>query len=156
MREENRGRRDFDNLFNYINLSLFCNKLVVELLDFKRTGSKSESIESLFRTLEQLFAKYRQWTPEHKYKSIVDHLLNSEEESQLFAQSIQDSDEAIEQILEYVNKIKGNDKITQQIEPLIDDVIKFLMILSDYMVTAQNMDRSFPGSREKAIQVSLK
>lgn len=167
MIEEKTIRRDHDNLFNYINLNLFCNKLAIGLSDFERSGSKPSDINLLAKTLEDLFDKYLHWSPVSKYNSIVDNLLNSEEEYQLFTRVLKDAsekkiskiselEETIQRIRKVIEQIKAADKITQPTKAAIDSLFKFLILLSDYTVIAQDMSRPLPSSRDEVISVNLK
>ena len=159
--------RGDENLFNYMNLNFFCNRLAIGLLDFKRTGFKPSYVDSFSTILLQLFDKYHNWSPVPKYNSIVDTLLDTEEENQLLTEVLKDvSDKKMSQphelegvinkIKQSIDEVKVADKITPPTKLSIDYLTNFLLTLSNFTLASQDIDMSIPSNRHEKVFVSLK
>lgn len=162
-----RMRRDYENLFNYVNLNLFSNRFGVILCDFQRTGKKVQDLQELCATMKDLLDKYKHWSPEPRYSSFVNRLLQSEEEYQLLAQSFEDLDgkskarskgfeKVIETLLQNIDQVEKTDRVTKPINGAIDYLVDFLTILSDYTIISQDFDNSHPYGKDKAVSVLLR
>lgn len=162
----NRGRDDL--WFNYMNLNLFCNRFGVGLCDYARNHEKSADFERLCRTMNNLIDKYDNWSPNPKYGNLVDNLLQSEEEFQLFAQSFVNSSygqnrkrtngsELLKKLRADLNKVQESKKMTRHVRNSIDRLVGFVTALSNNSVVWQEHDNIPPSPEpDRAVSVLLK